>query len=97
MYNLARNARRQRLRKADRSCRNRRWLRSDGVGALNFTKEGMTLADEKPNLEMIAATLTAGLLAAHEMKPLAYDDAASVAVSYYRAVRKALLGDPFLR
>ena len=53
--------------------------------------------DEKPNLEMIAATLTAGLLAAHEMKPLAYDDAASVAVSYYRAVRKALLGDPFLR
>ena len=55
------------------------------------------MADEKPNLEMIAATLTAGLLAAHEMEPLAHDDAASVAVSYYRAVRKALLGDPFLR
>jgi hypothetical protein len=56
-----------------------------------------SVPDEKPNLEMIAATLTAGLLAAHEMKPLAYDDAASVAVSYHRAVRKALLGDPFLR
>ena len=56
-----------------------------------------SVPDEKPNLEMIAATLTAGLLAAHEMKPLAYVDAASVAVSYYRAVRKALLGDPFLR
>jgi hypothetical protein len=49
------------------------------------------LADEKPNLEMIAATITAGLLANHEMNPrIEYDDAASVAVCFYDAVRKAL-------